>query len=467
MTLARAECDVARMLRSTACWPISALGAGRTSVALALVFALAGCAYDAEDLDRWRNTAKGPEHLAGYLLDSHRPLNLRQHAASHLFAKDALEHLMSAVDKLEGVEQQAMLKFLVDFVAGVFESSEDDQVLARAASLAYYLMEYADQLDKGYDKRLIEPTLRWALDAFDQEGGPAARVKPRAMILGALTIRPEIAAPPVLEAMRELYKKAAADYAERAAALKEGRQKDAQNLGVSFGQGLLKLLRLSALVGELRHAETHRATALVLLQAARDLYPNVPEGLAEAMVANQDETGLRFLLDAVRDHRVPDGTRDVGLRAARELLRAKSLDQLLRLVATDDPSVNNVPRMSALEMAWDFGGVERLEEALRKLPPDGTWPRDGADFKDEVDLFCDNRVARSREAALPVLTRLTTNTNWVARIYAIECIIRLFPQRAPELLAGLEVDSAPLHGWSVDGPTTIGDVVKQVTSAAR
>jgi hypothetical protein len=245
--------------------------------------------------------------------------------------------------------------------------------------------------------------------------------------------------------------------------MKAGKPKDGQNHRRASQQGMQTLLRLSGLLAELRDGDTQRRVAHVLLETAKEVYPQLSEQLAEAMIANQDETLLRFLLDAVRDHRVPDGTRDAGLQVARDLLRGKAIDQLLRLAGTDDPSVNNVPRMSALDSVWDFGGVERLEQVLKRLPPNGTWPTDGEDFKAEVDLFCDNRVARAKEAALPILTRLTSANNWVARIYAIECIARLHPGRAPEILQGMELDDAPLRGWSVDGPITIGDVVRSIT----
>ncbi len=422
-----------------------------------------GCAFDAGDLARWKDVANGPKRLAGYLADAERPLQLRLQAAEHLFVKDALDQIMGVVKEATPVERKALLKFLTDFVVRVYEGGGEGPVKARAASLAYYMLAYADDLDLGYDKKLVEPTVAWALVAFGSTEAPASRVKPRSILLGAATARAELAVPPVLAHMRELRRTAATEHALDRASMKAGKAKDAQNHRISYARDLQTILRLSGLLSELRDADTQRLVAHVLLGTARELYPHLPEALAEAMVANQDETLLRFLLDAVRDRRVPSGTRDVGLRVARELLRGKAIDQLLRLAGTDDPTVNNVPRMSALDLLWDFGGVERLEQALRRLPARGTWPTDGADFKEEVDLFCDNRVARAKDPALPVLTRLTADTNWVARIYAIECIARLFPGRAPELLQGLEEDETPLRGWSVDGPTTIGDVVRDVT----
>ena len=423
----------------------------------------AGCAFDGGDLSRWKDVANGPKRLAGYLADTDRPMNLRQEAIEHLFVKDQLEQIMGVVKTTDEVDRKVLLKFLVDFTARVFESHADPEVHGRAASLAYYMLVYVDLLDKGFDKKLIDPTVAWALDNFANPNAPTSRVRPRAMLLGCAVSRPSVAVPPIVNHMRELRRTAATEHALDRGALKAGKPKDSQNHRVTFNLALQTLLRLSGLLGEVRDVNAQRQVALVLLEAARELYPFIPEALAEAMVANQDETLLRFLLDGVRDHRVPDGTRDVGLRVARELLREKAIDQLLVIAGTDDASVNNVPRMSALDLLWDFGGVERLEQALRRLPPSGTWPTDGADFKEELDVFCDNRVARSKEAALPVLTRLTADQNWVARIYAIECITRLFPARAPELLEGLELDETPLRGWSVDGPTTIGDVVRAVT----
>ena len=424
---------------------------------------VAGCAFDGDDLAHWKDTANGPKRLAGYLADSDRPMPLRQQAAEHLFVKDQLDQIMGVVKTADPVERKALLKFLVDFTVQIYASQADGTVHGRAASLAYYMLSYADDLDKGFDKKLVEPTVGWSLEQFGNPDAPATRVKTRSILLGSATARPAIAVPLMLAHMRDLRRQAATDHALDRAALKAGKPKDAQNHRLTYSRKLQTLLRLSGLLGELREAEVQKQVAHVLLEAAKELYPHVPESLAEAMIANGDETLLRFLLDAVRDHRVPDGTRDTGLRVARDMLRGKAIDQLLTLVGTDDPSVNNVPRMSALDALWDFGTVEYLDKALKRLPPGGTWPTDGEDFKAEIDLFCDNRVARMKKEALPVLARLTSVENWVARIYAIECIIRLHPARAPELLEGLETDETPLRGWSVDGPTTIGDVVRSVT----
>ncbi len=422
-----------------------------------------GCAFDGDDLSRWKDVANGPKRLAGYLADTNRPMHLRQQAIEHLFVKDQLDQIMGVVKTTDEVDRKILLKFLVDFEVGILKSHAAPAVHGRAASLGYFTLNYIDLLDKGFDQKLIEPVVEWALEAFTNPEVPKARAHPRSMLLGCAVERPSIAVPPILVKMRDLRRTTATEHALDRAAMKAGKPKDAQNHRVIFTATLNNLLRLSGLLGEVRDEKVQRAVALVLLEAAKELYPLVPESLAEAMVANQDETLLRFLLDGVRDHRVPDGTRDVGLRVARELLRDKSIDQLLAIAGTDDPSVNNVPRMSALDLLWDFGGVERLEQALKRLPQNGTWPTDGADFKEELDVFCDNRVARAKEAALPVLERLTADSNWVTRIYAIECIARLFPKRAPELLEGLEVDETPLRGWSVDGPTTIGDVVRAIT----
>ncbi len=422
-----------------------------------------GCGFDGDDLVRWKGTANGTKLLGAYLADTDRPMALRRHAIEHLFVKNELGQIMGVIKTAGPVDRKGLLKFQVDFLAQIYDAHADNVVQGRAASLAYYMLEYADDLDKGFDKKLVEPSLEWTLDFFGKPDAPATQVKLRSIILGSATARPKLAVPLIIARMRDLRRSIATDHALALAAMKAGKPKDGQNHRMASVQDLQTLLRLSGMLGELRDADTQRRVAHVLLETAKEIYPQLPEALADAMIANQDETLLRFLLDAVRDHRVPDGTRDAGLRVARDLLRGKAMDQLLRLAGTDDPSVNNVPRMSALDSVWDFGGVERLEQVLKRLPPNGTWPTDGEDFKAEVDLFCDNRVARAKEAALPILTRLTSANNWVTRIYAIECIARLHPSRAPEILQGMELDDAPLRGWTVDGVITIGDVVRSIT----
>jgi len=421
----------------------------RTPVALVLL-ALAtgpmgGCAVDAEDLATWEEVAEGEGRLAAYLADATRPIELRGEALAILLKMRALDHIMG-VHKVATPEQQAiLLRMYATTIVTVLTKMHTESEKEAAATLAYDILEHVDALTGGTDgtgeprdRLLVDTVVEWCLEELAKPAN--ARAKPMRKIddilLAALAVRPEVAGPRIADKMRA-------------------------------AQSPEELLALDALLAKVPDPELRARAAEHLLGFARRVHPELPPIVARAMVANRNETLLRYLLDAARDPRVPPGTREIGLIAARDHLKAEAMGGLFLLLATDDAEHRNIMRLNALDLVWDHGGTARLADALQALPPSGTWWPAGLQFRTNVDGFCDGKLAPARDAVRPVLERLVDDPNWVTRTYAMRCVERLYPDEAATLLAPLAEDDAVLPGWSAEGEITIGQHVSALIAAAE
>lgn len=417
------------------------------SPVLPLLLAVAigpGCAVDGEDLAMWERVADGEGRLATYLGDTTRPIELRSQALSLLIKMRAYDHIMGALQLAAPQERAVLLRMYATAVVTMLSKMYSPEEKEAAATLAYHVLEFIDELTGGTDgtgeardRLLVDTVVEWSLDELAKPEGKRARPSPpvEALVLAALAVRPEVAGARVADKMRA-------------------------------AQSPEELLLFDGLLAKVQSADIRARQAEHLLGFARRVHPQVPPEVAQAMVQNRNETLLRYLLDAARDPRVPPGTREIGLIAARDHLKADAMGGLFLLLASDDPKHRNIMRLNALDLAWDHGGTARLADALQALPPSGTWWPEGVQFRVYVDSFCDQKLAPAKDAVRPVLERLVDDPNWVTRTYAMRCVERLYPTDAPTLLAPLAEDETPLPGWSADGETTIGQHAAAVIAAA-
>lgn len=425
--------------------PVPPLLAAPLLAALGLGLCASGCAVDADDLERWERVAEGEGRLAAYLADPARPIELRSKALSVLLKMGAIDHIMGAL-KVAAPEQRAvLLQMYAEAIVTVLTKMHTPAEQATAATLAYDVLEHADELtgvthgtQEPRDALLVDTLVDWTLEQLKKPEADRPRPgrKLEDLLLAALAARPAEAAPRIVDRMR------AAESAD-------------------------ELLAMNALLARVNDADIRRKQAEHLLAFARAAHPQVPPAVAEAMVQNGNETLLRYLLDAARDPRVPPATREIGLMSAKRFLKAEALGGLFLLLRADDPRNRNIMRLNALDLAWDFGGAARLAETLQALPPSGTWWPEGVQFRAHVDAFCDQKLAPARDAVRPVLERLIDDPNWVTRTYAMRCVERLYPEVAAALLEPLAADETPLPGWSAEGETTIGAHVAALIAAAE
>lgn len=417
---------------------------GRRLLAGLLALAATGCAIDEAELQSWPAIANGQARLAAYLADDHRPPELRAQAATLLIGAGGLDHLMSVAQDATPEQRGHLLDWYANAIVDILTKLHTPAEQANAAGLAYYVLEYADALRapaRGggpLDAALVDTLVDWCLTELAKP--PTERAKtPRKLediLLAALVARPALAATRVAEKMRA-----------------------ADDLGV--------LLSMNALLARVEDPELRRTQATHLLAYARKKHPDVPPALAQAMVDNRNPTLLHYLLDTTRDPRVPLATREIGLLAAKNLLKADALGGLVLLLRADDPANQNIFRLNALDYAWDLGGTARLADSLQALPQDGTWWPDGVMFRAHVDSFCDHKLGPARDDVRPVLERLVDDPNWVTRAYAMRCVERLYPADAAALLAPLQDDETPLPGWDATGPTTLGAHARAVIAASK
>ena len=401
-----------------------------------LVLAPMMCATGADDLDAWKSVSNGKEKLATYIADSEREGKLRFHAAKTLVRMGAYTELMDVIQGVDEQQRQFLLRGLAGSVTDKLLKDYKQTEKVRFFLLGYYLLEHIDLLTgankhgERRDQLLVETMTDWGLDILKQDNGKKIDLGSYALtdvLLAAAMKRPMYAVPILQPAM------AGAPNIER-------------------------FLAINAILSRLEDPTLRHQQSGTLLNYAKKVYPNVSPLLAQAMLKNQNETLLLFLLDCARDYRVPVGTRQAGLEAATTL-KEKSLDGLFLVLQTDDPETLNIQRLNALDLIWNYGGTDMLRKALQTLPAGGTWWPTGVDFRAHVDEFCDEKLKPAKDDVRETLVDLVDDPNWVTRVYAMECIMRLYPGDAAKILSPLAKDDTVLKGWHADGETTIAAAV--------
>ena len=164
--------------------------------------------------------------------------------------------------------------------------------------------------------------------------------------------------------------------------------------------------------------------------------------------------------------RVHPKVRLYGLQTS-EVLKEKATEGLLTLLRTEEPDKDNIMRTQALEKLWLYaGGQKILATALSSLPTEGTYWPEGTKFKVQVQSFCDNTLRESAEDVKETLIELTSSDNFIAQIYAGECILRLYPNEAEELLEDLieeDLDEEVL-GWDESGAISFSEYLEEASS---
>jgi len=399
---------------------------------LLLALSTAGCAFDDNDLHTWKSVANGDQRLAAYLAERDRPLDRRVRAARYLLEMGKLGQIMGV---LHATPEDDRKKLLSPLSLIVTEYIADDriEVQSYAKDLAYYLLEYDDLLDATAGEKLRHKLLDWSLDRINR-GAEVRGIKIGDVLLGLAVAHEQEILPQILSAL-------------------------------STAREVPVVLRLTAILSKLKDKQVAQQNAAALLAIGQTQFPVIDLQLVDAIARNGNDTLMYFLLDAARSPDVPLAVRDEALVVALKHLGKKAIPGLLRLIATDDPVNGNPGRWVGLEEIWRLSGVERLRAMLRALPVDGTYSEVGDRFKQEVDAFCDARIAAQKVAARPVLLGLVQvddTPHWVSRVFAAECIMRLYPDEAAHILRPLRRDDTRLKGWRQEGETTLGEVIRQL-----
>ena len=415
---------------------------GPTILLIVALFVLAPklFATTIDDLDTWQSVTGGKARLAAFLAENRQEQEqpLRFHAAGVLVKMGAFTEIMDVVQNADEQQRQYLLHGLARVVSDTLLKDHKEAHKVHAFLLGYYLLEHIELLTgsnkhgERRDQLLVETVVDWGMEVLKQQKQvELGAYSLQDILLAAALVRPQYVLPILEPAMQ--------------------------------GEpDLNRFLTVNEILSRLEDKTLRHRQAGVLLQYGKKVYPNVHPLLAKAMLKNQNETLLRFLLDAARDYRVPVGTRQAGLEAA-STLKEKALDGLFLVLQTDDPETMNIQRLNALDLIWDSGGTDQLKKALQILPAGGTWWPEGTLFKANVDEFCDVKLKPAKDDVREVLVELVDDPNWVTRVYAMECIVLLYPEDAPRLLTPLAKDDTALMGWSMEGEITIAAVVAELS----
>lgn len=398
---------------------------------------LAGCAFEEADLRLWKDVQNGEAKLAGYMADPSRPPDLRFRAARYLYELDRLDSIMGVVNATDNADRRHLIAQLSVFAAEElqrFDARPEDE--ARAVNLSFQLLRYGDAAKA---KVLAVELARWSLKRIESGAEPPSGSSIPNSLMAAAVVAPESVNAAMIESIER----------------------------VATGTGEGALLTIVGLADQLRDEALARAAANALLSYGRRMHPKLTPPLVAAMKQNGNPTLMLFLLEAARDPRMMLGMRGDIMSIAVEKLGKDATPGLLRLLQTDEPEVQNAPRWEAFDHLWQVAGHEAMAEILGSMPATGRWPSEGTEFKAEVDNFCDQKLAPHKASSLPALTKLLESRNWVARTFATNCVIRLFPDEAPDRLATVMTDEIPLPGWSSDGTITLGEFARQVLDSTE
>ena len=388
-----------------------------------LLAPLVACEIDETELNNWKQVQNGSLKLSGYLFDAERPPALRLRAARYLFDMGELGQIMGVVRKTTESDRTSLVSQLAEFAADKLrDPGASLETQGQAATLAYHLLEFGPSKAA---TPLAGTLATWCLD-HATERVPGVKLD-HALIAATLTA-PDDIVPKI-------------------------------GLALQNSKSVNKTLALVSLTDPLKDPKLQSHAAHALLAAARRSHPSLSVDLIDAFVRNGNETLMRYLLELARDPKVKLHTRGDSMDQAVAALGKRAIPGLLRLIGTDEPRQRNEPRNVALDHIWSVGGPESLADALNGLPVDGTYPTDGVGFKAEVDHFCDTSVSTQKDRALPVLTELLDSWNWVARLYAVNCLTRLHPGPATQLLEPLRSDATPINGWVHNDEVTLGEIV--------
>jgi len=408
---------------------------------LLLLSCLFACQFGGGKLQEWSEAKNGEARLSAFFADVKRERNLRSDALDYLIRGGHFSSIMGVLKSMENLEQKFWVKQCWYKISDRLEKQRFSEVeRIEAASLAYYLLEYRQHLDglahhgqphqKLFSEFAVINLVTWALETLKNDGQiPKGSKKLSDVLFASAVASPKDALPQIdgfLSTMPE-----EADY-----------------------------LLVTDLLARLKTPEANQLEAKALLALAKKNYPKLNKELGERLFKNRNETLLRFLLDAALDIRVPPAVRLKGLEAS-SILKEKATLGLLAMLRVEEPAKDNFMRAEALKRLWLYcGGEKILAQALNALPTDGTYWPTGTAFRDQVRGFCDSVLGESAGDVKDTLIGLTSSPNPYAKIYAGECILRLYPAQAPDLLQDLIDEELEVEGWNEDGSTSFTEYLE-------
>ena len=408
-----------------------------------LILSMLACQFGGEQLQEWSEAKNGDARLSAFFADTSRERNLRSDALDYLIRGGHFSSIMGVLKTMDDPEQKFWVKQCWYKISDRLEKQRFSEVeRIEAASLAFYLLEYRQHLDglahhgqphqKLFSEFAVVNLVTWALETLKTDADvPKGSKKLSEVLFAAAVASPKHALPQFDGFLSTMPEKQ-------------------------------HFLLVSDILARLKAPEANQIEARALLALAKKDYPKVTKEIGDRMFKNRNETLLRFLLDTSLDVRVPPAVRLLGLETA-SILKEKATNGLLSLLRVEEPAKDNFMRTEALKRLWLYsGGKTILGKALNAMPPTGTYWPTGTAFRDQVRQFCDSMLSESATDVKETLIELTTSPNRIAQIYASECIVRLYPSEAVDLLQDVMDDDLEVEGWNNDGSTSFTAYLESV-----
>ena len=438
---------------------------------------MSACQIEEQELLSWQTDDYGHLKIASYVADVNRPIESRKKGIMILAKGRHYDDILSLYQHLNKIEQTGeaeasfVIEELISFIDQTLSKTSPEQQTI-AAELSFFLMSLeAPRKALAIRSEIIAKLTKWSLGYIrsgrevivpSQRPGMSkvkeALIKPQDVLLTVLHVtHPVDQSKTVFDLVKE-------DLAENIAKTDY-------------------VLRVHKVVHDLRNPRVTEQMAVALLAAARKTYPeSITEPMVEAMIENQNQTLLKFLIEIGRDRRVPYTTLKLAIDRAADRsfdldLQAETLPLFRRILKSPNAYAKMIFR--ALRWSWEFGTKDDLTETLKSITPDFRAPVSGTDMKKEVENFCvqfvETKKDKVRTALLDLLKELKDQPElWPARLYTLSCINQLYPDDFPKVMkrGGLykrfyKRDQKSISAWRSDGDVTLGEITDEFMNPMR
>jgi hypothetical protein len=438
-------------LTSRPAWARRALLA--TSLSLVALGA-SGCKFTDKDLEGWAALEdKGAARLGGYVLDADRPVESRKRALDLMVEHQYFDHIISLFKQLPESDRPMILEESIKLAKRYSEIQATVKQQATSVDLIYYMMSFPwgeEALKK--QPELLSWMATWSLAIIKAGRTAPSSVNPDRVLIAALLVGGD----PILKLVEEQFEESVTDPKT--------------------------VIALHNILFPLKDPKIEVMMANQLMKTARKLYPDElsPE-LINVMVKNGNRTLLKFLVEVAKDNQAPQASQELAIDKASsvlislskgdEAMKAETIELFKRVLSSKIASSSII--FFTLRQLWVLGGVEHLADALKAINPEFRVPVSGTYLRLDVEQFCDEYVSVQKDEARPILQNLIDELGsdaqyWPARLYAITCIHRLYPDDFPRFLKSkrrfkryFKRDKTVVRAWRSDHNTTLGEVVQE------
>lgn len=418
----------------------------RTTGLTIILFALAtltlavGCERSPEDLEDWRNAKGGVDKLEGWATSEEEPEDVRIRAIEILVEDNHFNNLNSALEDIEDDElRHKMVASAADIVEEKWEkqdmpdmdddSKEDGTVevgqsqSVEAKDAAYYLYPHADEETKEVFEKILAEWISDDWELRDQLGRTTlAQVTPYAGDEGRDNLLNWLEETPRPDKATETIQKHTGD-------------------------------------------KTQEKAAKVLLERAKDEYPNLSEEMQVALFKYEHEALSPFLKEIVEDEEATPQLIDRAMNALVRNEGDRSAPFFSDLVKERQGTLRWVSATRIIEVM----GKPGFSNVASSLPveTDAYDTEEEGALTEDVTYFCNMyHTEMDKEDVSSVSDQLEKgleSSRWPARMLAIQCARNFEADELKEGIEELTSDDQQLPNW--DEPTTVGDLAEETLEA--